>query len=195
MVLLEENISDAIERTVSDMIQENLNEGNGKKYIAPWFVFCACTGVCALFSGLITTYYGPGASGSGTAEYIGYINGVNYPDFINVATYITKILGTSFAVISKLAVGKEGPLAHIGAISGISIAYLFKTFEFLRNDEMRRVLTAAGCSAGVAVAFGAPIGGTLFAYEMSRPNTFWRFSMIWKVFMACSISCFTLAFL
>ena len=43
------------------------------------------------------------------------------------------------------------------------------------------------------MAFGAPIGGTLFSYEMSRPNTFWRFSMIWKVFMACALGTFSLA--
>lgn len=30
---------------------------------------------------------------------------------------------------------------------------------------------------------------------MSRPNTFWRFSVIWKVFASCSIATFTLAFL
>jgi H+/Cl- antiporter ClcA len=46
----------------------------------------------------------------------------------------------------------------------------------------------------VSVAFGAPVGGTLFAYEMSRPNTFWRFAMIWKVFLSCSLTCFFLAF-
>ena len=54
-------------------------------------------------------------------------------------------------------------------------------------------MAAAGASAGVSVAFGAPIGGTLFSYEMSRPNTFWRFSMIWKVFLACSLGTFMLA--
>jgi len=56
-------------------------------------------------------------------------------------------------------------------------------------------MAAAGASAGVSVAFGAPIGGTLFSYEMSRPNTFWRFSMIWKVFLACSLGTFFLALL
>lgn len=65
----------------------------------------------------------------------------------------------------------------------------------MRTDEKRRQLAAAGASAGVSVAFGAPIGGTLFSYEMSRPNTFWRFSMIWKVFLSCSIGTFFLSLL
>jgi H+/Cl- antiporter ClcA len=54
-------------------------------------------------------------------------------------------------------------------------------------------MMAAGCSAGVSAAFGAPIGGALFAFEISKPNTFWKFSVIWKVFASCAISVFTLA--
>ena len=51
----------------------------------------------------------------------------------------------------------------------------------------------AGASAGVSVAFGSPIGGALFCYELSRPNTFWKFEMIWKVFFACCMGTFSLA--
>lgn len=47
----------------------------------------------------------------------------------------------------------------------------------------------------MSVAFGAPIGGALFAYEMSKPNTFWRFSMIWKVFVSCALANFWLSLL
>jgi len=52
---------------------------------------------------------------------------------------------------------------------------------------------AAGASAGVAAAFGSPIGGALFSYEISKPNTFWTFSMLWRVFFSCAISTFTLS--
>ena len=124
------------------------------------------------------------------------MNGINYPDFISVPTLVTKIVGVTFAVCGKLCVGKEGPLAHIGGILGVLTAYIPGFgFEFLRNDEKRRQLVAAGSSAGVSVAFGAPVGGALFAYEMSKPNTFWRFSMIWKVFASCSLANFWLALL
>mmetsp|Transcript_35690 Transcript_35690/g.43688 ORF Transcript_35690/g.43688 Transcript_35690/m.43688 type:complete len:273 (+) Transcript_35690:655-1473(+) len=54
-------------------------------------------------------------------------------------------------------------------------------------------MIAAGCSAGVSAAFGAPIGGTLFAFEISKPNVFWKFSIIWKACISCSMSVFTLA--
>jgi chloride channel 3/4/5 len=56
-------------------------------------------------------------------------------------------------------------------------------------------MIAAGASAGVSVAFGAPIGGALFSYEISKPNTFWTFSMLWRVFGCTCIACFTLSLL
>jgi H+/Cl- antiporter ClcA len=125
---------------------------------------------------LMTVYYGPGANGSGVAEIIGVMNGINYPGVFGLNTFITKVFGVVFAVVGGLTVGKEGPMAHIGANIGVFTAYLpFKDFDYLRNDVNKRLLIAAGTSAGVSAAFGAPIGGTLFAYEMSKPNTFWRF--------------------
>jgi H+/Cl- antiporter ClcA len=47
-------------------------------------------------------------------------------------------------------------------------------------------------AAGVSVAFGAPIGGTLFAYEVSSPTTFWTFDMLWKNFICSAIATFTM---
>lgn len=155
--------------------------------------------ICAFLggiAGLLTTYYGPGASGSGVAELIGYMNGVNYPDFIAVSTQITKILGVTLAVASRLCIGKEGPLAHIGAVWGAAACYVPGLgLEFLQNDEFKRQIIAAGGSAGVSAAFGAPIGGTLFAYEMSKPTVFWTFDMIWKTFICCSVAVLVLAIL
>lgn len=132
--------------------------------------------------------------GSGVAEIIGFLNGVNYPEFLNFKTLITKIIGVTLSVSGKLCVGKEGPLAHIGAIIGVSVLYMpGLDLRFLRNDENKRLFAAAGASTGVSVAFGAPIGGALFCYELSQPNTFWKFAMIWKVFFSCAIGTFTLA--
>jgi chloride channel 7 len=149
-----------------------------------------------LLAGLFTTYYGPGASGSGVAELIGYMNGINYPDFLAVNTQITKILGVTMAVASRLCIGKEGPLAHIGAIWGAAACYFpGRDFQFLQNDEFKRQIIAAGASAGVSAAFGAPIGGTLFAYEMSKPTVFWTFEMIWRTFTCCSVAVLVLALL
>lgn len=144
----------------------------------------------------MTTYYGPAAAGSGIAELIGYVNGINYSGFIGINTLITKIFGVVCAVSGSICVGKEGPLAHIGGIIGAMVLYLpGRSFEFLRNDESKRLFIAAGASAGVSVAFGSPIGGALFIYETSQADTFWKFQMLWKVFFTCCTATFTLAVL
>ena len=142
----------------------------------------------------MTSYYGPAAAGSGVAELIGYLNGANFKDFLGINTFITKVIGVSLAVNAKLCVGKEGPLAHIGANLGAMVLYIPGLgFEFLRNDEKKRIFIAAGASVGVSAAFGAPIGGALFVFELSKENTFWKFSMIYKIFFACSIANFIMA--
>lgn len=69
-------------------------------------------------SALLSIFWAPGASGGGTTELMGYFNGINYPEFISYKTLIVKILANSLAVASGLCIGKEGPLAHIGAVAG-----------------------------------------------------------------------------
>jgi len=168
------------------------DEGNSH-FVTPWLVYAFIAATWGFLGGLMTTYYGPAANGSGVAEVIGYLNGVNYPGFMQINTLLTKIIGVTFAVCAKLCVGKEGPLAHIGAIIGVCVIYLPFGFEHLQNDETKRLFVAAGASTGVSCAFGAPIGGALFCYELSKPNTFWKFHMIWKVFFSCCLGTFTLA--
>ena len=143
----------------------------------------------ALIAVCLTVFYGPGAVGSGITELIAYLNGINYPKLLSFETLFTKIFGVLGAVVGSLCVGKEGPMAHIGANIGAAVAYLpLPGFDYLRNDWIKRELIAAGVSAGVSTAFGAPVGGALFAYEMSKPNTFWRFGVLWKSFFSCSLA-------
>jgi chloride channel 7 len=76
---------------------------------------------------------------------------------------------------------------------GLCIVYLpFKIFDYFRNDLEKRELAAAGAAAGVAAAFGSPIGGCLFAYEISRPSTFWSLGLTWKNFFCSSMRSFVL---
>ena len=162
--------------------------------ISAWLFYAFYSTLLCLVSCAMTTWWGPGAFGSGVAEIIGYVNGVNYPDCINHKTLVTKILGVTLAVAGGLTVGKEGPLAHIGGNLGAMSAYI-PGLNFLQNDHKKRQLIAAGASAGVSIAFGAPIGGALFLYELSRGNPFWNFGLLWKVFLTCATAVFTVGVL
>lgn len=100
------------------------------------------------------------------------------------------------AVAGGICGGKEGPLVHIGSMIGVYVAYLpFKMFSYFRNDTDKRNFMAFGMGAGISVAFGSPIGGSLFAYEISKPSTFYILSTAWRGFFACSISVFFLSIL
>lgn len=144
----------------------------------------------------MTVYVGPGSAGGGTAELMGYFNGINYPNLIGFRTLFVKIVGLGFAVASGLCIGKEAPLAHIGAIVGHLVIYIpIPVMSLFQNDADKREIAAAGVAAGVSAAFGSPIGGSLFAYEISRPSTFWSFGLTWKIFFCSSVSTFILSIL
>lgn len=147
-----------------------------------------------LIASMLSVYVAPAAIGSGVAEAMGILNGVAFPDYISLKCLVVKMLGVSFGVAGGLCGGKEGPLVHIGSIVGYASAYLpFGFTKYFRNDFEKRKLMAVGTAAGVSAAFGAPIGGSLFAYELSKPNTFWSFSLTWKVFFSSTISTFVLS--
>lgn len=145
---------------------------------------------------ILTVYLAPQAAGSGVPELIGFLNGVDNKKYFTTTVFLVKALCVTLAVAGTLIVGREGPLAHIGAGVATMILYLpFSYLEQFRCESKRREFVAAGISAGVSVAFGAPMGGALFAYEISSPSTFWTFKLIWRNFFCSSIATFTLSVL
>lgn len=158
-----------------------------------WLVFLFLSVLFGGTAGALTVFVGPGAMGSGIAELMGYFNGINVVGLIGVRTLIVKILGTGLGVAAALAIGKEGPLAHIGACVGHLVLYMpFEFTKSFQNEQTKREVAAAGAAAGVSAAFGSPIGGSLFAYEISKPSTYWSFGLTWKIFFCSSLSTFTL---
>jgi chloride channel 7 len=99
--------------------------------LAAW-VFVSCT-----VGTIMTIYIGPGANGSGIAELMAILNGVNYPGMIGYKVLFIKILCVILGISGALCIGKEGPLAHIGAITALAVIYLvpIKGFEYFRNDD------------------------------------------------------------
>uniref|UniRef100_A0A8D0AM74 Chloride channel protein n=1 Tax=Sander lucioperca TaxID=283035 RepID=A0A8D0AM74_SANLU len=129
----------------------------------------------------------PVAAGSGIPEIKSYLNGVKIPGIVRLRTFLCKAAGVLFSVAGGLFVGKEGPMIHSGAIVGAGLpqfqSITFKRinfdFPYFRSDRDKRDFVSAGAAAGVAAAFGAPIGGTLFSLE--EGCSFWNQGLTWKV--------------
>lgn len=83
--------------------------------------------------------------------------------YLGARTLFTKSVGLTLSVASGLSLGKEGPFVHIACCIGNIISRFFLKFE--TNEGKRRQILSAAAAAGVAVAFGAPIGGVLFSLE------------------------------
>lgn len=64
------------------------------------------------------------------------------------------------ATSAGLILGKEGPFVHIACCCGNIFSYLFPKYG--RNEAKKREILSAAAAAGVAVAFGAPIGITIY---------------------------------
>jgi chloride channel 3/4/5 len=99
--------------------------------------------------------------------------------YLGGRTLFTKAVGLAFSVASGLSLGKEGPLVHIASCIGNIVSRLSRKYESNEGEYFlsfiatsaysisakRREILSAASAAGVAVAFGAPIGGTLFSLE------------------------------
>jgi len=75
-----------------------------------------------------------------------------------------------FAVGMGASMGREGAPKQAGAV----FANFFADTETL-SDEQRRLLVACGAGAGMAAAYGVPLGGALFDLEVMRGKLALRF--------------------
>lgn len=104
------------------------------------------------------------AAGSGIPEIKAILSGFVIPHYLDFKVLAVKAFGAVLAVSTGMCLGKEGPFVHIATC----VAYLIGRCvpRFRDNDRKMRELLCAGCSAGVTVAFGAPIGGVVFSFEV-----------------------------
>ncbi|KAM0793320.1 hypothetical protein ACM66B_000778 [Microbotryomycetes sp. NB124-2] len=103
------------------------------------------------------------AAGSGIPEIKTILSGFVIRGYLGAYTLVTKAIGLTLSVASGLSLGKEGPFVHIASAVSNILSRFFPKYD--RNEAKRREIISAGCAAGVAVSFGAPVGGTLFSLE------------------------------
>ncbi|XP_071109076.1 H(+)/Cl(-) exchange transporter 6-like [Haliotis cracherodii] len=147
------------------------------------------------------TVYEPVAGGSGIPEIKCYLNGIKVPRVARFATLLAKSIGVLFSVAGGLFVGKEGPMIHSGAIIGAGVPQFqslafrkinIRKYAFFRTDRDKRDFVSGGAAAGVAAAFGAPIGGVLFSLE--EGCSFWNQKLTWRTFFCSMAATFSLNF-
>lgn len=169
----------------------------GALYI-PFFCWILFNIIPVFIGSVLVAYVEPIAAGSGIPQVKCYLNGVKVPRVVRIKTLFVKSIGVICSVVGGLAGGKEGPMIHSGAViaAGISqgksssFGKDFGVFKYFREDREKRDFVSGGAAAGVAAAFGAPVGGVLFSLE--EGTSFWNQSLTWKTFFASIVSTFTL---
>lgn len=122
------------------------------------------------------------AAGSGIPEIKTILSGFVIPRFLDLNVLVVKAVGSIFAVSTGMCLGKEGPFVHISGCVTHVVGTMFPKYK--NNGRKFRELLAAGCSSGLSVAFGAPIGGVLFSYE--EVSTHFPRKVLWRSFL-CSL--------
>ncbi|KAF8633290.1 hypothetical protein AX17_004465 [Amanita inopinata Kibby_2008] len=131
------------------------------------------------------------AAGSGIPEIKTILSGFVIHGYLGGRTLFTKSVGLALSVGSGLSLGKEGPFVHIASCIGNIVSRFSSKYE--NNEAKRREILSAACAAGVAVAFGAPIGGTLFSLE--EVSYFFPPKVMWRSFFCAMIAAITLKML
>ena len=149
----------------------------------------------------LTVYVTPDAAGSGIPEVKCFLNGLSVP-FLKMSTILSKLVGIVFTVAGGLPAGKEGPMIHSGAgwalavsesdslLKSLGLTTFFRKFHDFHNDGEKRDYVTTGAAAGVAAAFGAPVGGVLFSLEEGA--SFFSKTLVWRSFFCAMVAVTTL---
>ncbi|KAM5356739.1 hypothetical protein ACJ41O_003385 [Fusarium nematophilum] len=122
------------------------------------------------------------AAGSGIPEIKTILSGFAIPHFFGLKVLLIKAIGATFAVATGMCLGKEGPFVHISACVGYLVT--IRIPKYATNQRKLREMLSVACSAGLCVAFGAPIGGVLFSYE--EISTYFPRRVLWRSCL-CSV--------
>eukprot|EP00249_Psilotum_nudum_P034714 c54140_g1_i1 orf=176-952(+) len=186
--------------------------------LAVAFIGYATFGIfLVIVASCLVLYWAPAAAGGGVTLVMAYLNGNDIPDLLRFSTLATKILGTICTISSGLPIGQEGPMVHIGAAIASALTWMHgefpgrtekhtsdsrhccsklypKALPFdFHNDKDRREFITAGTAAGLAAAFGSPIGGVL--YSLEEASSFWSRKVMWRSLVSTTVATVILSWL
>jgi chloride channel 3/4/5 len=145
--------------------------------------------IFALTSATLVRSFAPYAAGSGISEIKCIIAGFVMKGFLGFWTLLIKSVALPLAIASGLSVGKEGPSVHYAVCTGNVISRLFDKYK--RNASKTREILSACAAAGVAVAFGSPIGGVLFSLE--EMSSYFPLKTMWRSYFCALVATAVLA--
>ena len=127
--------------------------------LAPWWLKLLVPTLGGLALGPVIAFLVPELRGPGISE---VIEAAALEDsYLRPKATILKVLCTALTLATGGSVGREGPVATIGAAFGSSLGRFFKL-----SPEKVRVALACGAAGGIAATFNTPFAGTMFAVEI-----------------------------
>ncbi|KAF7512139.1 hypothetical protein GJ744_002301 [Endocarpon pusillum] len=157
--------------------------------LANYLIYFIFSVLFALVSAFLVKQYAPYAAGSGISEIKCIIAGFVMQGFLDFKTFLIKSICLPLAIASGLSVGKEGPSVHYAVCAGNVISRYFDKYR--RNAAKTREILTATAAAGVAVAFGSPIGGVLFSLE--EMATYFPLKTLWRSYFCALVATAVLA--
>lgn len=154
-----------------------------------YFIYFVFGTLFAFVAATLVKSFAPYAAGSGISEIKCIIAGFVMKGFLGLRTLLIKSLCLPLAIASGLSVGKEGPSVHYAVCTGNVISRLFNKYK--QNASKTREILSASAAAGVAVAFGSPIGGVLFSLE--EMSSYFPLKTLWRSYFCALVATATLA--
>ena len=125
----------------------------------PWWQLLLVPCIGGLLIGLFIYHLMPGRRPQGVAQVIeaSALKGGRMSLFVGIKA----AMASAASIGVGASVGREGPVVHLGATIGSSIAQRLRL-----GRSLTRTLLGCGVAAAVASSFNAPVAGTFFALEV-----------------------------
>ncbi|KAH9251033.1 hypothetical protein BASA81_011093 [Batrachochytrium salamandrivorans] len=153
---------------------------NAQNNATSFFLYWTWISFWGLLAVGIVKYIAPQAAGSGIEQVRSIMTGYSIPGYLSSNTLIAKTLGLIAVQASGLKIGKEGPFVHIACSLGNFFLMLPWFKELKENRALTKQVISAACASGIASTFGSPVGGVLFAIEVT--SNVYHTSDYWKAF-------------